>query len=57
MVVASDAFSKLADQMAEELRIPEARIAVVSHPIGGSSDETLVAWADAAIDELIGRLG
>jgi hypothetical protein len=47
---------KLADQIAEELLIPDARIAVVSHPIGGSPEKDLVARADAAIDELIRRL-
>ena len=52
----TEAFFSLADQVAKEILIPDARIAVVSHPIGGTSKEALIARADASIDELIGRL-
>ena len=38
--------------MARELRFPDARIVVVPHPIGGTDDATLEAWAAAALDEL-----
>ena len=53
VAVASEAFSSLADQVASELSIPGARIAVVSHPIGGTPEPELVARADAAVDDLI----
>ena len=56
VVVTTEAFLSLADQMAKELLIPAARIAVVSHPIGGTPEEALIARADASIDELIGCL-
>jgi hypothetical protein len=41
--------------MARELQIPDARVSVVSHPIGGTPDATLEAWADASVDDLIRR--
>ena len=53
VAIASEAFSSLASQMAAELSIPGARIAVVPHPIGGTPDALLNAWADAAIDDLM----
>ena len=43
--------------MADELQIPDARIAVVSHPIGGSPRDSLVARADAAVSDLVDALG
>jgi hypothetical protein len=53
IAVASEAFVGLANQMATELSIPDARIAVVPHPIGGTPEASLLERADAAIDELI----
>ena len=57
MAVASAAFAELASQLADDLRLPDARIAVVPHPIGGTDDATLHAWADAGVDELLRILG
>ena len=38
--------------MARELRIPDARVVVVPHPIGGTPESTLDSWADDAIGGL-----
>ena len=38
--------------MARELRFPEARVTIVPHPIGGTPEETLDAWAISALDDL-----
>ena len=52
VAVASREFAALADQMARELRFPDARVVVVPHPIGGTPEATLDAWAEAALDDL-----
>jgi len=38
--------------MARALRIPDARIVVVPHPIGGTPNATLDDWANEAISGL-----
>ena len=52
VAVASREFAALASQMARELRFPDARVAVVPHPIGGTDSDTLDDWARAALDDL-----
>jgi len=56
VVVTTPAFIDLSEKCAEENQLEGARIAVVPHPIGGTPEKTLLARADAAIDELIRRL-
>ena len=53
VAIASEAFEGLAEQMARELRMPDARVVVVGHPIGGTPEATLDSWADAALEKLI----
>lgn len=54
--MASDAFASLATEVAADLSIPDARIVVVEHPIGGTPDEGLEARADRSIDALVRKL-
>ena len=51
--MATSAFERLAREEARAQGLPDARIAVVPHPLGGSSDEALLARADAAVDEVL----
>ena len=53
MVVATAAFAELARQEAAAQGIPDARIAVVPHPIGGVAEARLLERADAAVDEIV----
>ena len=56
VVVATDRFSELAQQSAEQLGLREARIVVVAHPIGGVGDDELDRRADRVADEMMSRL-
>ena len=38
--------------MARALRFPDARVVVVPHPIGGTPETTLDAWAEAALGDV-----
>ena len=51
--MATSAFERLAREEARAQGLPDARIAVVPHPLGGSSDEALLARADAAVDAVL----
>ena len=52
-MVATAAFAELARQEAGAQGLPEARIAVVPHPIGGVAEVSLLERADAAVDEIV----
>jgi hypothetical protein len=53
VVVATEAFAALARRVAEANRLPQARIAVVAHPLGGISEEAVLARAERAVEEVI----
>jgi hypothetical protein len=53
VVVATTEFESLAREEARAQALPDARIAVVPHPIGGVSDDALRARADAVVDEVM----
>jgi hypothetical protein len=53
VVVATAAFAALAREEAVAQGLPDARIAVVPHPLGGVSDDVLLARADAAVDAVL----
>ena len=53
MVVATSKFEMLTRTVAERLELPDARIVVVPHPLGGTDPDTIEAWARAAVDDLI----
>lgn len=54
MVVATEHFAALAREEARAQGLAGARIAVVPHPIGGTSRTLLLERADAALGELVG---
>ena len=57
MVFTTERFELLTSSAANSLGLPEARIVVVPHPLGGTDESTVIAWADAAVDRLAGLLG
>jgi hypothetical protein len=56
VLVATTAFAALARQVAAASGLPEARIAVVAHPLGGISEADVVARADEAVEGVLGLL-
>lgn len=56
MVVATERFHELARQSAEREGLPDARMVVVAHPVGGVSREELESRADAVTADVIERL-
>jgi hypothetical protein len=35
--------------------MPDARVVVVEHPLGGTDEATIVRWADAAVEAAVAR--
>jgi hypothetical protein len=56
VVIATEKFADLARQSAEQSGLPDARIVVVAHPIGGASRQDLERRGDAATEDVISRL-
>ncbi len=56
MVIATEEFSDLARQSAVQLGLPDARIVVVAHPIGGVSKDELGRRGDAVSEDVMNRL-
>ena len=57
VVIATERFVDLARRAAQGQGLPEARVATVPHPIGGTSQEQLELWARRATDQLVELLG
>jgi len=57
VVFATETFEVLTTSAADSLGLPEARIVVVPHPLGGTDEATVVGWAEAAVDRLVEVLG
>jgi hypothetical protein len=53
-VVTTTKFETLTAQVAASFGFPHARIAVVDHPLGGTSEEVIVQWADASVEAVLG---
>ena len=53
MVVTTTKFLALTKRVAQNFGLPEARICTVEHPLGGTDEQTILSWADAAVDEII----
>ena len=53
MVVTTTKFNALTKRVAQNFGLPDARICTVDHPLGGTDEETILSWADAAVDEII----
>ena len=53
MIVTTTHFRALTDQVAASLWQPDARVLEVPHPLGGTDEATVVAWADAAVEQAL----
>ena len=56
MVVTTTQFETLTRTVADTLGRPDARIAVVPHPLGGTDPDTVGVWADDAVETVMGLL-
>tara|TARA_B100000945_G_scaffold68447_1_gene51656 strand:+ start:7510 stop:7722 length:213 start_codon:yes stop_codon:yes gene_type:complete len=53
VVVTTREFRSLTDQVAASLGHPDLRILEVGHPLGGTKEETILEWADDAVEATI----
>jgi len=53
VVVTTTKFEGLTTQVAASFGFPDARIAVVDHPLGGTSEEVVIQWADALVEAVL----
>jgi len=51
--VTTTKFEGLTTQVAASFGFPDARIAVVDHPLGGTSEEVVIQWADALVEAVL----
>ena len=56
VVATTTHFVELTRRVAAGFGVPEARVVVFPHPLGGTDDDTIIAWADAAVDEVVALL-
>ena len=56
MLVATTSFAALARQVADAYGLPEARIAVVEHPLDGAREADVVDRAERVVDEVLSLL-
>jgi len=56
VVFTTTKFAVLTEKVATSFGLPEARVVVVEHPLGGTDAATILAWADAAVDDVIAEL-
>jgi hypothetical protein len=55
-VVTTTSFAHLARGAADHLALPDARIAVVQHPLGGVDEAGIIARADSAVEHTLALL-
>ena len=53
MVVATTSFTPLAEQVAQAYLLPDARIAVIEHPLGAIDDDAVRQRAAAAVEDVV----
>jgi hypothetical protein len=53
VVVTTPEFRPIAATMAEHFGLPDLRVVVLPHPIGGTAPDTLTNWADDAVDTVL----
>jgi hypothetical protein len=53
VVATTTHFVDLTRRVAAGYGVPDARVAVFPHPLGGTDDPTILSWADASIDEVL----
>jgi len=56
VVVTTTDFEHLTRSVADTLGLPDARIVVVPHPLGGTDPSIIESWADDAIEAVISLL-
>ena len=57
MLVLTDVFVNIAHHSGAKLGLPEPRMAVIDHPLGGLSDDAVRARAATAVDTVLQALG
>jgi hypothetical protein len=53
VLVATTSFAALARQVADSYGLPDARIAVVDHPLGGAREVDVIDRAERVVDEVL----
>ena len=56
MVFTTTKFELLTRKVATSFGLPDTRVVVVDHPLGGTDAATILVRADAAVDEVIAQL-
>jgi len=56
VVVTTEQFRRLTEQVATSLNRPDLRIVQTRHPIGGVDEQTARAWADEVVEDVIAVL-
>jgi hypothetical protein len=56
VVFTTTKFEALTRRVATSYGMVDARIVVVGHPLGGTDEATILAWADAAVDAVVAEL-
>jgi hypothetical protein len=54
VVVTTTNFAGLTDRVAKNFGLPDCRVVVVEHPLGGTDEAAILARADAAVERIIG---
>jgi hypothetical protein len=54
IVVTTTKFEPIAETLAAQFGLAEARLLVLPHPIGGTDRETLFEWGDQGVERVIG---
>ena len=53
MVVTTTMFADLTERVAVTYGMPDCRRVVMGHPLGGTDEATLTAWADASVERMV----
>jgi hypothetical protein len=53
VIVATTKFAALTERVAANFGLPDVRTVIVDHPLGGTDEATIVAWADAAVERVV----
>lgn len=56
MVFTTTKFELLTNKVAANFGLPDARVVIVDHPLGGTDEDTIRRWADAAVETVIARI-
>ncbi len=56
MIFTTTKFALLTAKVAASFGLPDARVVVVEHPLGGTDEATIDQWADGAVDAVIAHL-